>query len=38
MYLLFLQIRTIEISGFGGVIHFPGIKHRSKSGMIDQLQ
>lgn len=37
MYLLFLQIRTIEISSFGGVIHFPGIKHRSKSGVIDQL-
>lgn len=38
MYLSFLQIRTIEISSFGGVIHFPDIKHRSKSGVIDQLR
>lgn len=37
MYLLFLQIKTIEISSFGEVIHFPGIKRRSKSGVIDQL-
>lgn len=36
-YLLFPQIRAVEISSIEGMIPLPDIKHSSKSGMTDQL-